>query len=360
MSDHMSEHQSDAESYDEMSELPSAWDEGAVSVSRLVAADYQVQSRFNHLPVAPQSAHRDVIVLAGGCFWGTQALMDALTGVLSTQVGYANASSEFARPTYEEVCSGATGALEAVEVVYDPSVISTVMLLRWFFASIHPTQRNRQGNDFGTQYQSAILCTNQMQVSAAAQVFQMIAQEYDYPIFTQVDPLINFTRAEDYHQKYLQHNPQGYCHVPASLIYRAKQWEQASGDVLEHQGTEYPHTGAHLTRNEPGIYVDYLTGAPLFFSKDKFDAGCGWPSFTRPIEKTAVTEHLDRSHHMLRTEVRAKASDLHLGHVFTDGPKESTGLRYCINSAALAFIPRDLMRAFGYGDLYDQCVDDAL
>lgn len=331
--------------------LPSALSAQAYSLAELRGDTEALKARFDALPPSTETDGVDEIVLAGGCFWGTQALFDLLNGVVETTVGYANAHPDAGTVTYETVCSGATGALEAVRVRYRTSIISTSMILRWFFASIHPTQRNRQGNDFGTQYQTAILCLSRAQVETAAQIFEQVQAGINAPVFTQVDSLVSFVPAEGYHQHYLMRHPGGYCHVPTNLIYRAQQWEAVSAAVLEQNATEHPHTGAHCNRTEPGIYVDYLTGAPLFSSTDKFDAGCGWPSFSAPIQAAPISEHLDRSHFMTRTEVRSSSSNTHLGHVFTDGPSERGGLRYCINSAALAFIPRALMKAFGYADL---------
>lgn len=332
--------------------VSSSLSSGELSISELLGHRDATAARFDALPASTVVDGVDTIVLAGGCFWGTQALMDALRGVVSTRVGYANAHDDVGQLTYDEVCTGTTGALEAVEVCYRPQVISTTMLLRWFFASIHPTQRNRQGNDFGPQYQSAVLCTSQEQLDAATQIYMQVQEGFDAPVMTQIDPLTSFVEAEKYHQKYLEHHPQGYCHVPSSLIFRARQWEEMSSLVLEESATEMPHTGALVHRNEPGIYVDYLTGDPLFSSQDRFESGCGWPSFSAPLPGKHLSEHLDKSHFMTRTEVRSISSNTHLGHVFTDGPLEKGGIRYCINSAALAFIPREMMVTFGYGDIY--------
>ena len=127
--------------------------------------------------------------------------------------------------------------------------------------------------------------------------------------------------------------------------------------VTQNSGTERPGTGKYLSNKEPGIYVDIVSGEPLFASADKYESGCGWPSFTKPLTSTHVTEHHDKTHGMIRIEVRSKFGDSHLGHVFPDGPRDRGGLRYCINSASLRFVHRDDMQAEGYGEFIDQVED---
>ncbi len=127
--------------------------------------------------------------------------------------------------------------------------------------------------------------------------------------------------------------------------------------VTQENGTERPGTGALLDNKQPGIYVDIVSGEPLFASSDKYESGCGWPSFTKPIEAAHIIELRDTTHGMIRTEVRSTYGDSHLGHVFPDGPQDRGGLRYCINSASLRFVPRDKMEAQGYGDYLDQVED---
>ena len=188
------------------------------------------------------------------------------------------------------------------------------------------------------------------------------------PVAVEEGPLRNFYRAEEYHQDYLVKHPTGYCHISPALFEMARKANPAPRysrkddatlrrtlteeqyDVTQNSATERPFTNAYCGEFRPGIYVDITTGEPLFVSTDKFESGCGWPAFSKPIDKSLITEHADHSHGMERTEVRSKTGNAHLGHVFTDGPKDRGGLRYCINSASLRFVPRDRMEAEGYGE----------
>lgn len=292
------------------------------------------------------------IHLAGGCFWGLEHLYSVLPGVVSATSGYAN--SQVPDPTYRQVCTGTTGATEAVEVVYDPQLIALEDLLLWFFEVVDTSQKNRQGNDIGTQYRNGIYWSDPADEKIVRDFVKQRAERSEAPIVTELMPLQNFTPAEEYHQQYLDKNPGGYCHIPSSAIDRARQWVPDSGHVIREAGTERPFTGRFDDHDERGIYVDIVTGEPLFSSADKFDAGCGWPAFAKPLAKDEVVEKLDHSHGMMRMEVRTSGSDAHLGHVFTDGPEERGGLRYCINSAALAFIPESRMAAAGYGAYLDR------
>lgn len=301
---------------------------------------------------------------AGGCFWGTQAYFDGIAGVLATEVGYANGQGE--NPTYEQVCSDTTGFVEAVEVVYDPRVISTSFLVHLYLESIDPTTLNRQGGDVGTQYRTGIYYTNKVLLPLIQKEIQKMQQRYTDPIVTEVLPLKNFYKAEEEHQKYLEKHPGGYCHItPDQLaqVQQEREYQKPSKEELEakltpleyqvtqEDATERPFENKYDSNFRPGIYVDITTGQPLFVSTDKYDAGCGWPSFSKPIAQQVVEEKEDFTHGMARTEVRSKSGDAHLGHVFTDGPKEGGGLRYCINSASLNFIPLEEMEEKGYGDL---------
>lgn len=295
---------------------------------------------------------KKTIYLAGGCFWGLERLYSVLTGVESSISGYAN--SRVPDPSYDLVVTGATGAAETVEVIYDPALIALEDLLLWFFEVVDPTQKDQQGNDRGTQYHNGIYWVDPADESRIRGFVEAQKARFNQPLVTELRPLENFYRAEEYHQSYLVKNPQGYCHIPFSTIDRAKQWVPDSGAVLRESGTERAFTGAFDQHHARGIYVDIVTGEPLFSSADKYDAGCGWPSFTKPIEKAVVDEKLDRSHGMTRVEVRTAGSDAHLGHVFTDGPSGQGGLRYCINSAALAFVPEDEMKAQGYEEYLDR------
>ena len=319
------------------------------------------------LPVNPgkttgdKNETRKEIWLAGGCFWGVEAYFSRVRGVVATTAGYANGETE--NPTYEEVCSGTTGHAETVHVVYDPEVISLAQLLQYFFQIIDPTARNRQGNDVGSQYRSGVYYRDPEDLPVIRSVLAEVQKGYQKPVVTEVLPLANFYPAEEYHQKYLEktgrllpRGPQPGRDVSPPAGYRKPSPEEIKEkltalqyDVTQHNQTEPPFANPYWDNHEPGLYVDVVTGEPLFSSKDKFDSGTGWPSFTRPINPGAVTYRKDLSAGMERIEVRSKIGDSHLGHVFEDGPPEKGGRRFCINSAALRFIPLDEMEKEGYG-----------
>lgn len=306
------------------------------------------------------------IYLAGGCFWGTEHFLKQVRGVSGTQVGYANANTE--NPTYQEVCSGTTGAAETVKVVYNPQVVKLDLLLDLFFKTIDPTSLNRQGGDKGTQYRTGIYYTNEADVPAIKAALQTLSKNYQKPIVVEVKPLSNFYKAEDYHQDYLDKNAGGYCHISPGLFELARKanatpvYEAPVDSVLRKTLTAEQYAVTQKNATEPafkneywdefreGIYVDVTTGEPLFISTDKFESGCGWPSFSKPIDNKLIEEHRDTSHGMDRVEVRSNTGNAHLGHLFDDGPKDKGGLRYCINSASLRFVPKDKMQAEGYGD----------
>ena len=306
------------------------------------------------------------IYLAGGCFWGTEHFLKQIRGVESTQVGYAN--STVANPSYEQVCSGKTNAAETVKVVYDPEVAKLGLILDLYFKTIDPTSLNRQGNDRGTQYRTGIYYTNPADLPVIEEAIKTLRTKYTQPIAVEVMPLSNFYPAENYHQDYLDKHPNGYCHIDPSLFDMAKKANagkkyQKPDDatlrkklsaeqyaVTQKNATEPAFRNPYWDEHREGIYVDITTGEPLFVSTDKFDSGCGWPSFSKPINKQLITEKQDTSHGMVRTEVRSKTGDAHLGHVFPDGPKDKGGLRYCINSASLRFVPKEKMQEEGYGE----------
>lgn len=334
-----------------------------------------------------------VLYLAGGCFWGLQAFLDQLPGVRSTTAGYANGTSKNA--TYAEVCSGTTGHAEVVRVLYDSQILPTDILLLGFFSVIDPTTVDRQGNDRGHQYRSGIYWEDPSDERVVRAVRARVQGSLDVPVVTEIGPIQGFCAAEEYHQEYLAKNPGGYCHIRpgaaqrfvesmglaegvpygdasenpgdetprvAALIrdhgYHARSNEELRRtlgrdqyEVVRHGATERPFSSPYEQQWGPGIYVDVTSGEPLFSWESKFDAGCGWPSFARPIVADVLMERTDTSHGMLRTEVRSRAGDAHLGHVFNDGPQELGGLRYCINGAALRFVPRERMEDEGYGYL---------
>lgn len=305
------------------------------------------------------------IYLAGGCFWGTEHFLKQVRGVKNTQTGYANGNIE--NPTYKEVCTDKTGFAETVKVGYDPEQVELSLLLDLYFKTIDPTSVNRQGGDRGSQYRTGIYYTDPKDLPVIEAAVKAVAKEYDKPIVVEVKPLKNFYPAEDYHQDYLDKNPGGYCHIDPKLFElarkaNAKTVYQKPDDatlrktlnaeqyaVTQKNATERPFQNEYWNEFREGIYVDITTGEPLFVSTDKFESGCGWPSFSKPIDAGLIKENTDTSHGMTRTEVRSKTGDAHLGHVFTDGPKEKGGLRYCINSASLRFIPKNKMVEEGYG-----------
>ena len=292
------------------------------------------------------------IYLAGGCFWGLQQYLSYVRGVVETQVGYANGPD--VPVTYEQVCAS-SGHADTVRVVYDASVISLPQLLGRYFEVIDPTSLNRQGHDSGVQYRTGIWWTD----PADGPVVEAALRALPDPspraaVVVQFGPLLNFTPAEDYHQDYLEKNPSGYCHIDPDVMARAKATSSLTPlqySVTQHADTELPFTGTLDHEFAPGIYVDIVSGEPLFVSSDKYDSGCGWPAFSRPISDSSLVERADDTiPGRPRTEVRSAGADSHLGHVFTDGPAELGGLRYCINSASLRFVPLDDMDAEGYGE----------
>lgn len=329
------------------------------------------------------------IYLAGGCFWGLEAYMERVDGVVDVISGYANGNPSIADPSYEQVISG-SGHAETVKVVYDADKIDLETLLKYYLRVIDPTSLNKQGNDRGVQYRTGIYYTDASDKAAIDKALQQIKPRYTKAIVVENKPLNNFSMAEEYHQDYLAKNPNGYCHIDLSL---ADDKVQSSGsssapklapantiqaaldpkryakfdknalkntltksqyEITQKAGTEraFSHEYDHLFA--PGIYVDVVSGEPLFLSTHKYDSGCGWPSFWQPIDPQVITEHRDMAYNMVRTEVRSRVADSHLGHVFNDGPKDKTGLRYCINGGALQFIPVDKMPQSGYGVFVDR------
>lgn len=331
------------------------------------------------------------IYLAGGCFWGVEAYFERIPGVMDVVSGYANGNTR--NPSYEQVIYMGTGHAETVKVVYDPERVDLETLLRHFFRIIDPTSLNRQGNDRGTQYRTGIYYTEEADAPLITAALQREQGKWQQPLVVENEPLIAFDDAEEYHQDYLAKNPNGYCHVDLNLVDQPLEKEEFELNIqsgaktqtmlnimdeikinpadysvpsdeelrqmlspLEYQVTQQNATERAFTHSydnlyEPGIYVDIISGEPLFSSDDKYDSGCGWPSFTKPIVPEVVTEHVDTTYNMQRIETRSRVADAHLGHVFPDGPRDRGGLRYCINGASLKFIPKADMAAAGYGDL---------
>ena len=302
------------------------------------------------------------IYLAGGCFWGMEAYMERIHGVKDAISGYANGNTE--KTSYQMI--GVTDHAETVKVTYDANQISLDKLLKYYFKVIDPTSVNKQGNDRGRQYRTGIYYQDGADKAVIEQALAQLQTKYKKPVQIEVQPLKNYIVAEEYHQDYLKKNPNGYCHINLNKANEAiideKKYQKPSDEVLKEKltdleyqvtqeaATERAFTHEYYKNQEDGIYVDITTGEPLFSSKDKFDAGCGWPSFTKPIATEVVNYKKDSSYGMNRVEVRSRAGEAHLGHVFEDGPRDRGGLRYCINGASLRFIPYDKMDEEGYGE----------
>ena len=303
------------------------------------------------------------IYLAGGCFWGLEEYFSRISGVLQTSVGYANGQVE--TTNYQLIKE--TDHAETVQVVYDEKAVSLREILLYYFRVIDPLSVNQQGNDRGRQYRTGIYYLEEADLPTINTVVREQELLIGRKIAVEVEKLRHYILAEDYHQDYLKKNPGGYCHIdvrdaekplidaadyekPSQAVLRENLSEE-SYRVTQEAATEAPFSNAYDQTFEEGIYVDITTGEPLFFAKDKFASGCGWPSFSRPISKELIHYYQDLSHGMERIEVRSRSGNAHLGHVFTDGPQELGGLRYCINSASLRFIAKDEMEEAGYGYL---------
>ncbi len=280
-----------------------------------------------------------VIYLAGGCFWGVEAFIARLKGVNNTEVGYANGTD--LAPTYENVCTGKTGHAETVKVTYNPKIITLEDILENFFKIINPYTKNRQGADIGTQYRTGIYWQEESQKITVLNFLKEKQKESSKRIVVEAHAIANFYPAEDYHQKYLEKNPQGYCHVDLNLIDNEEfsHLTKEEFEITQLSMTEPAFSGKYDDFFEDGLYVDVVDGEVLFSSDDKFDSGCGWPAFSKPINEKAIKKLRDFSHGTTRIEIRSAKSNSHLGHLFHDGPGGSE--RYCINSQALKFIPKD-------------------
>ena len=282
---------------------------------------------------------QQVIYLAGGCFWGVEAYISRLKGVNNTEVGYANGRD--LSPTYEKVCTGKTGHAETVKATYNPRIISLEEILESFFRIIDPFALNRQGADIGTQYRTGIYWQEESQKETVINFLREKQSKTSKKIVVEARAIGNFYPAEGYHQKYLERNPQGYCHVDLDLI-DVQEFDHLTHEeyeITQLSMTEPPYSGKYDDFFEDCVYVDVVYGEVLFTSDDKFDSGCGWPAFSRPVSDDVIIKHRDFSHGTTRIEVRSAKSNSHLGHLFHDGPGCSP--RYCINSAALRFIPKD-------------------
>ncbi|MEG6587051.1 peptide-methionine (R)-S-oxide reductase MsrB [Dendrosporobacter sp. 1207_IL3150] len=306
-----------------------------------------------------------IATFAGGCFWCMVGPFEALPGVEKVLAGYTGGHKP--NPTYQEVCYNDTGHYEAVQIEFNPEQVTYKDLLDIFWRQIDPTDPGGQFADRGQSYQTAIFYHDEEQRQLAEESKQELAKSgrFDRPIATAILPAAVFYPAEDYHQGYYRKNEMHYNMYKEGsgrACYIKKHWGNDDKkkalkakltplqyEITQNNGTEPPFRNDFWDDKREGIYVDIVSGEPLFSSIDKFDSGCGWPSFTKPLNETQIKEKTDLSHGMVRTEVRSNEADSHLGHVFDDGPGPK-GLRYCINSAALRFIPKDELVEQGYAE----------
>lgn len=303
-----------------------------------------------------------VIYLGGGCFWGVEAYYREFLGIINVEAGYANGESP--DTSYRDISR--TGHAEVVKLSYDENTISLEEILLHYFRMIDPLSLNKQGNDVGTQYRVGVYSENQATIDRVQVSLDQLQTHYDQEIVIENELIKNYVTAEEYHQDYLSKNPGGYCHIdisqakksltPSDLLMNPSDQELKDSlsdleyEVTQKAGTERAFTHPYDKENSQGIYVDIVSGQALFSSRDKYDAGCGWPSFTRVMDQNAFLYIEDISLGMQRIEVLSKYVDSHLGHVFPDGPRAEGGLRYCMNGSALRFISLTEMVEEGYGD----------
>jgi peptide methionine sulfoxide reductase msrA/msrB len=305
----------------------------------------------------------ELATFAGGCFWCMVEPFDEQPGIMKVVSGYTGGHTE--NPTYEEVCSDTTGHYEAVQITFDPAIFPYEKLLGLFWQQIDPTDAGGQFHDRGTSYKPAIFYHSDQQKEAAEKSKAELARSgiFNKPIVTEILPATTFYEAEEKHQDYykkMSFHYNMYKEGSGRAKFIREHWKTKKSDeelrqeltpiqyqVTKHNATEPPFQNEYWNHEEEGIYVDIISGEPLFSSKDKYDAGCGWPSFTKPLRQSEIEEKLDTTHGMRRIEVRSKTADSHLGHVFDDGPAP-TGARYCINSASIRFVPKEKLKEEGF------------
>ncbi|GMQ24342.1 peptide-methionine (R)-S-oxide reductase MsrB [Algoriphagus sp. oki45] len=332
----------------------------------------EAQNSETEEEVTVVSSKTQLATFAGGCFWCVEAPFEGLDGVISVVSGYSGGKEK--NPTYGEVSSGKTSHRESVQITFDPEVISYSELVDIFWQTFDPTDVGGSFYDRGTQYESAIFFHDAEQKKVAEESKARLDKSgrFQKPIATPIIKYTNFYAAEDYHQDYYKKNPKEYyayrngsgrdafikAHWPelSEKKYQAtpkselkKTLTPLQYEVTMEDATEYAFQNEYNGNKEEGIYVCIVSGAPLFSSKDKYESGSGWPSFTKPIDARIIEKPIDTAYGWNRVEVRSKLGGSHLGHVFYDGP-EPTNLRYCMNSAAMKFIPKSEMEAQGYGE----------